>query len=127
VYLGDSGILHALLDIEGYDHLLANSVAGASWEGFVIDNILPKYDRWRPSFLRTSNGAEIDLVLERGNRSHFFEFKLSKAPKPSRGFYQLVDDMQPDSAWVVAPVDEAYEIRRDIHVCPLNMLPKLLV
>jgi len=127
MYLRDSGILHALLDIEGYDHLLANSVAGASWEGFVMDNILPKYERWRPSFLRTSNGAEVDLVLERGSRYHFFEFKLSKAPKPSRGFYQLVDDMQPDSAWVVAPVDEIYEIRRDIHVCPLDMLPKLLM
>ncbi len=125
VYLRDSGILHALLDIEGYDRLLAHSAAGASWEGFVMDNILPKYKRWRPSFLRTSNGAEIDLVLERGGRSHFFEFKLSKAPKPSRGFYQLVDDMQPDSAWVVAPVDDIYEIRHDIHVCPLDKLPTL--
>ncbi len=125
VYLRDSGILHALLDIERYDRLLAHSVAGASWEGFVMDNILPKYERWRPSFLRTSNGAEVDLVLERGGRSHFFEFKLSKAPKPSRGFYQLVDDMQPDSAWIVAPVDDIYEIRHDIHVCPLDKLPTL--
>jgi len=125
VYLRDSGILHALLDIEKYDRLLAHSVAGASWEGFVMDNLLPKYKRWRPSFLRTSNGAEIDLVLERGGRSHFFEFKLSKAPKPSRGFYQLVDDMQPESAWIVAPVDDIYEIRHDIFVCPLNKLPML--
>ncbi len=125
VYLRDSGILHALLDIERYDRLLAHSVAGASWEGFVMDNILPKYEHWRPSFLRTSNGAEVDLVLERGGRSHFFEFKLSKAPKPSRGFYQLVDDMQSDSAWVVAPVDDIYEIRHDVHVCPLDKLPTL--
>ncbi len=125
VYLRDSGILHALLDIEEYDRLLAHPVSGASWEGFAMDNILPRYERWRPSFVRTSNGAEVDLILERGGRAHFFEFKLSKAPKPSRGFYQLVDDMQPDSAWVVAPVDDVYEIRHDIHVCPLHKLPVL--
>ena len=127
VYLRDSGILHALLGIEEFDYLLANSVSGSSWEGFVIENILPKYERWRPSFLRTSNGAEVDLVLERGGKHHFFEFKLSKAPKASRGFYQLVDDMQPDSAWIVAPVDEAYEIRQGIYVCPPDKLPMLLM
>jgi len=57
--------------------------------------------------------------------THFFEFKLSKAPKPSKGLYQLVDDMQPDSAWVVAPVDDIYEIRHDVQVCPLDKLPTL--
>ncbi|MCK5341681.1 MAG: ATP-binding protein [Desulfobulbaceae bacterium] len=122
VYLRDSGILHALLDIEGYDYLLANPVAGASWEGFVIENIVAEYDRWSPSFMRTSNGAEVDLLMERGGRRHLFEFKLSKAPKPSRGFYELVDDMQPESAWVIAPVDESYEIRKGIFVCSPEQL-----
>ncbi len=122
VYLRDSGILHALLDIEGYDYLLAHPVAGASWEGFMIENIVAEYDRWNPSFLRTSNGAEVDLLLERGGQHHLFEFKLSKAPKPSRGFYELVDDMQPESAWVIAPVDESYEIRKGIVVCSPEQL-----
>lgn len=117
IYLRDSGILHALLEIEEYDYLLANPIAGASWEGFVIENIIAKYARWRPSFLRTSNGAEIDLVLERAGRCRLFECKLSKAPKPSRGFYELVDCMQPESAWVIAPVDEPYEIRKGVFVC----------
>lgn len=122
IYLRDSGILHALLEIEAYDYLLANPVAGASWEGFVIENIITRYDRWRPSFLRTSNGAEIDLMLERGGRRHLFECKLSKAPKPSRGFYELVDIMKPESAWVIAPVDAVYEIKKRIVVCPLEQL-----
>ncbi len=122
VYIRDSGILHALLGIETYDFLLANSVAGASWEGFVIENILFGHERWRPSFLRTSNGAEVDLLLERGGKRLFFEFKLSKAPKPSRGFYQLVEDILPDRAWVVAPVDEMYELRQDVFITPLDAL-----
>ena len=122
IYLRDSGILHALLEIEAYDYLLANPLAGASWEGFVIENIITRYDRWRPSFLRTSNGAEIDLMLERAGRRHLFECKLSKAPKPSRGFYELTDIMKPESAWVIAPVNAIYEIKKRIIVCPLEQL-----
>lgn len=122
VYLRDSGIVHALLGIEKYDFLLASPGVGASWEGFVLDNILPRTKRWRPSFLRTSNGAEVDLLLERAGRYHLFEFKLSKAPKPSRGFYELVADLKPEGAYVVAPVDEAYEIRKGIHVCSPEMI-----
>ncbi len=120
IYLRDSGILHALLDIEEYDFLLANPAAGASWEGFVIENIIAGYEQFRPSFLRTSNGAEIDLLLERGGRFHLFECKLSKAPKPSRGFYELVNSIQPESASIIAPVDEAYELHPGIWVKPLE-------
>lgn len=118
IYLRDSGILHALLDVEQYDALLANPIAGASWEGFVIENIITEHDRFRASFLRTSNGAEIDLMLDRAGQQHLFECKLSKAPKPSRGFYELVDAIKPKTAWVVSPVDEPYEIKKGIYVCP---------
>lgn len=119
IYLRDSGILHALLDVEGYDTLLANPAAGPSWEGFVLENIIARHPRWQASFMRTSNGAEIDLLLERSGRRHLFECKLSKAPKPSRGFHELLEDLQPDGAWIVAPTDEAYEISKAVKVCPL--------
>lgn len=124
IFIRDSGILHALLDIETYDYLLANPKAGASWEGFAVENIIALYDRWQPSFLRTSNGAEIDLVLERSGRRHVFECKLSKAPKPSRGFHELVDRLQPESARVIAPVDEPFEIKKGIVVCSPNHLDR---
>jgi len=58
---------------------------------------------------RTSNGAEIDLILERGRSRKVFEFKASKAPKHSRGFFELLGDLSPESASVVAPVDESYQ------------------
>jgi predicted AAA+ superfamily ATPase len=122
IYLRDSGILHALLEIETYDNLLANPVAGASWEGFVIENIIAENNGWKPSFLRTSNGAEIDLMLERSGRRHLFECKLSKAPKASRGFYELADAIQADSAQVVAPVDAPYMLKKHINVCPPDHL-----
>ena len=119
-YLRDSGLLHALLDIEEYDYLLANPLAGASWEGFAIENLCARYEGFKASFLRTTNGAEIDLLLERRGQTHLFECKLSKAPKPSRGFYTMVADLNPTTASVIAPVDEAYEIKPGIRVCPLQ-------
>jgi hypothetical protein len=122
LYLRDSGILHGFLEIETYDYLLANPAADASWEGFAIENIIAQHDHWRPSFLRTSNGAEIDLVLERAGQCRVFECKLSKAPKPSRGFHELIDSLKPESAWVIAPVDEPYEIGKGIFVCPPGQL-----
>jgi predicted AAA+ superfamily ATPase len=117
IYLRDSGILHALIGIEQYDSLLANPIAGASWEGFVIENLITEYDRFHPSFVKTSNGAEIDLILEKAGKRHLFECKLSKAPKPSRGFYELLHAIKPETAWVVAPIDEPYEIKKGVAVC----------
>ena len=116
VYIRDTGLLHELLDIESYDQLLGHPVLGASWESFAMENIITCMPKWHPSFLRTSNGAEVDLILERGNIRKIFEFKASKAPKPTRGFFELVNDLQPDSASIIAPVDESYNISRKIKV-----------
>ncbi len=116
VYLRDPGILHALLDIERYDQLLAHPVNGASFEGFVLENLMAAMPRHRPSFIRTSNGAEIDLVMERGASIEVFEFKLSKSPRPSRGFHELVRVLEPQKAWIVAPVEESYEFSKGITV-----------
>ncbi len=111
VYLRDSGILHALLDVDDFDHLLAHPSMGSSWEGFCIEHVVAKLPDWRPSFLRTSNGAEVDLVMQKAHRTLFFEFKSSKAPKLQRGFSELMDNLRPEQAWVLAPVDEAYPLK----------------
>lgn len=116
LYIRDSGLLHVLRQVESFDQLIANPLNGPSWEGFVIENLITMNPRWRPSFIRTTNGAEVDLVLERGDSRIFFECKLTKAPKVSRGFRQLVADLQPDSAWIVSPVEDSYEIEAGIHV-----------
>ena len=66
--------------------------------------------------------AEIDLMFEQAGRCHLFECKLSKAPKPSRGFFELAERIKPESAWVIAPVDTCYRIKKGISVCPLDQL-----
>jgi predicted AAA+ superfamily ATPase len=118
LYLRDSGLLHNLLGIETYDDLLAHPQAGESWEGFVIEQLIAAHPRWRPRFLRTSNGAELDLVLERGRQRRVYEIKLSKAPRVSRGFHELVGQLQPERAELIAPVDQAFEARPGIWVRP---------
>ena len=116
VYLRDCGILHALLGIEDFDQLLAYPSNGASWEGYSLENIVAAMPRHRPSYIRTSNGAEIDLVMERGAEREVFEFKLSRSPKPSRGFHELIKEVRPQRSWIVAPVDEPYEYSTDVTV-----------
>lgn len=116
VYLRDSGILHALNGIETYDDLLSHPGNGASWEGWVIETLLSIHRRWKPSFLRTSNQAEVDIILERGTKRVLIECKLTKAPSPSRGFYQLIQDLRPQEAWIVAPVDQVYEVASGVRV-----------
>lgn len=116
LYLRDTGILHALLELEDFDQLLANPQVGESWEAFVIEQLVTALPRWHPSFLRTSNGAEIDLLLERAGRRKVFEIKLSKAPKPARGLYRLIEDLKPESATLIAPVDDSYPFSAGVWV-----------
>lgn len=114
IYLRDSGILHSLLEADDFDHLLAHPMMGASWEGFCVEHVISKLPDWRPSFLRTSNGAEVDLVMQKANRTLFFEFKSSKAPKLTRGFSELMEDVKPEQAWVLAPVDDSYPLKKNV-------------
>ncbi|HEX3526297.1 MAG TPA: ATP-binding protein [Thermoanaerobaculia bacterium] len=122
VYIRDSGILHSLLQIDSLDDVLAHPACGASWEGLVIENIVATLPGWQPSFYRTTAGAEIDLILERGGRRLAIECKASTAPVVSRGFWTALDDLGIDEAWVVAPVDGAYPLRAGVTVTPLRAL-----
>jgi predicted AAA+ superfamily ATPase len=90
VYVRDPGILHSLLGIENKDDLFGHPVFGSSWEGFALENILSAYPGHKPYFYRTSSGVEIDLVLERGKKRIAFEFKASKSPSLSKGFYRAL-------------------------------------
>lgn len=108
VYVRDAGLLHALLDIETLDALYGHPVFGASWEGLVIEQLLAVAPDWQASYYRSSHGAEIDLVLERGQRRLAIEIKASTTPKLARGVQHALDDLQPEALWIIAPVDAAY-------------------
>jgi hypothetical protein len=120
IYIRDSGILHALLDIRTHDDLLSHPVLGASFEGFAMENIIAAAKNYTASFYRTSAGAEIDLILKKGRRILAFELKSSTVPKVSKGFWNALDDISPDEAYVVAPVTASYPIKGGVMVSPLQ-------
>jgi hypothetical protein len=124
VYVRDSGVLHALLGIDSKSDLFGHPVFGSSWEGFVLENLISAYPKHSPSFYRTSSGVEIDLILERGTKRIAFECKASKSPVLSKGFYQALQDLSIDNAYVISPVDEQYPLKKNVSVAPLHDFAK---
>ena len=120
IYIRDSGILHALLEIEDREELWGHPIYGASWEGFVIENICSELGRWSPSFFKTAAGAEIDLVLTKGQRRIAVECKASSAPEVRKGFWNALKDLEIKEAWVIAPVLETYPIEKNVFVANLE-------
>lgn len=120
VYIRDSGLLHCLLGIETMEELFAHPVYGSSFEGYVIENIVSQLPRWDVSFFRTSNGAEIDLLLTRGKRRIALEIKSSTSPKISTGFRSSIETIAPEKAYVIAQVEDAYPVADNITVLPLD-------
>jgi hypothetical protein len=100
VYLRDSGILHALLDIASLDDLAGYPVVGASREGWVLKQIAQLISpQWQLSFYRTAAGAEMDIVDERGSRRIAFEIKFSSASSLTKGFWSAMSDLAPERAY----------------------------
>jgi predicted AAA+ superfamily ATPase len=129
VYVRDTGVAHALLTIPDLDTLLGHPVAGPSWEGFVIENLIaaapPGSKAW---FYRTAEGAEIDLLLELGAAGRWaVEVKRSLSdPKPSKGFHLASDDVKAIRRLVVYPGQEPYRLDAKTEVTPLDGLVQLL-
>ena len=98
----------------------AVAILEASFEGFAMENILAFANNYEPSFYRTSAGAEIDLILRRGRRTLAFELKSSTVPRVSKGFWNALNDISPDEAYVVAPVKESYPMKGGVMVSPLQ-------
>ena len=127
VYLRDSGLLHAMLGLASVKDLQGHAIAGASWEGFVVEQVaacLPPDAQL--SFYRTAAGAEIDLVIEHRAQKVAVEIKFSSAPKPTKGFWQALDDLKVTRAFVVAPVSRRYPLAAGVDVLPVQELAALL-
>ena len=127
VYLRDSGLLHALLDIVTFDHLVGHPAYGLSWEGFVIEQIINlSPPAWRQYFFRTAAGAEVDLlVVPPGRPPVPIEIKATRAPAVSRGFHEVYRDLGCSHGFVVYGGDEAFPLARDIEALPIGQLARV--
>ena len=117
VYVRDSGLVHALLGLPNLDAVLGHPIAGSSWEGFVMEQLINAAPQAQACFYRTSNGAEVDLVLTfRNQQTWVIEVKRSSAPTVSRGFYQAATDLGAVRKLLVAPVAQPYPLKDGIEV-----------
>ena len=115
VYLRDSGLLHHLLNISTADELFNHPSRGASWEGFVIEDVLRRerlIHRWsQPFFWRTAAGAEIDLLLDRGDERIAIEVKAGRGDdvRAVRTLREAMPDVDARRGWII---DQAPGIER---------------
>ena len=123
IYVRDSGLVHALLGLADREAVLGHPVAGASWEGFVVESLLGAApEATEAYFYRTAAGAEIDLLLRFADgRLWVFEIKRSLSPKVERGFHTACEDLQPDRKILVYPGSEPFPLGEGIEVMPLPL------
>lgn len=121
IFIRDSGILHALMNIHDMNSLLAHPKMGSSWEGFVIENILNLIDsRWTYSYYRTSTQVEIDLVLHTPDSEIWaIEIKRKSAPKLGRGFFEACKDLKATHKWLIYAGNERYPLQKEVEVIGL--------
>ncbi len=129
IYVRDSGIVHALLGIADYNSLAGHPIVGASWEGFVIENLISSAPQGtRASFYRTSAGAEVDIVLELpGSRAPWaIEIKRGLSGALGRGFRNAVEDIRPECCFVVTAGTDRYPVADDVEAIGLREMASTL-
>jgi predicted AAA+ superfamily ATPase len=117
VFVRDSGLVHALLGIADFNDLSGHPVVGASWEGFVIENLIAASPfGTQASFYRTAAGAEIDLLLEIPKEGLWaIEIKRAATGRPERGFHIACNDLQPTRRFIVNAGQYRYPLSPDLE------------
>ena len=130
VYVRDSGVTHALLGVPDREALFGYPVAGMSWEGFVIENLVAAApERTLASFYRTSAGAEIDLVLEFPGLTEKWaiEIKSGLSAKPTKGFYNAIEDVHPEKTFIVYAGEERYPVSEGVEAISVSEIAQMLL
>jgi hypothetical protein len=123
IYIRDTGILHALLGLKSEAELLAHPRCGASWEGFVIDEVLRSVEPDDAYFWATHNGAEIDLVFLKGGRMYGVECKRTDAPTMTPSMRAALEDLKLERIAVVHPGPRRYSLHERISAVPFEAAP----
>lgn len=124
VFVRDSGVLHALLGLRDKEAVISHPIVGASWEGYVIENLINVAPaETEACFYRASGGAEVDLILTLpGKKPWVVEVKRSLEPRLTKGFYFACDDIQPEARYVVYPGEESFALAKDVMAVSLSAL-----
>ena len=122
IYIHDSGLLHQLLGIKDQRDLLTHPKIGASWEGYVIEEVLSIVqpdDAW---FWATHQGAEIDLVMQKNGQMIGVECKRTDAPRVTASIRTVLNDLNLDKVWLIYPGDKQFILTDKVEALPLKKL-----
>ena len=122
VYIRDSGLLHRLLGIDTEKALLTHPKIGASWEGFVIEQVLAAVPHDDAFFWATHQGAEIDLILLRAGARYGVECKLADAPRLTPSIRNALTDLDLARVAILYPGSQRYPLSDRVEVVPLSSL-----
>jgi hypothetical protein len=128
VYIRDSGVVHALLNIRDREALLGHPVSGASWEGFAIETLVTAAPQnASPLFYRTAIGVEIDLLLEMPRHGLWaIEIKHGVSATPRKGFYSACDDLKVTRRFVVNAGHERFNLDAHTEAIGLRKMAEML-
>jgi hypothetical protein len=126
IYIRDSGILHTLLSLSSFDDILGHPKLGASWEGFVVEQIFALTESRDIYFWATHAGAELDLLLFRHGKRYGFEIKYADAPKTSKSMRGAVSDLGLEHLYIVCPGQDSYPLDDKISVLAIKDLTKTI-
>lgn len=126
IYLRDSGLLHQMLGIRTMTDLLLHPKCGGSWEGYIITEILAVTEPDDAFYWATHAGAELDLMLLKGNKRIGVEIKRADAPGITPSMRTAISDLGLNKLFVIYPGPKRYTLSRNIEVLPITDLPDLL-
>lgn len=126
IYVRDTGLLHALLNIEDTHELQGHPKVGASWEGFALEQVLSVVGERGTYFWSTHTGAELDLLLMRKGKHFGIEFKRTSGPGMTKSLHSAFDTLKLAQAWVVYPGEKRYPIGKNVEALPLKSISEVL-
>ena len=120
LYIRDSGILHALLQLNSLQDVFGHPKLGASWEGFALEHVLSTINTRDAYYWATHGGAELDLLIFASGKRFGFEFKYADAPSLTRSMRVALQDLQLAHLWVVYPGDKIYSLHEYVTAIPID-------
>jgi uncharacterized protein len=126
IYLHDSGLFHSLMSIPDSKTLWSHPKIGASWEGFMLEQILRNISSPEVYFWATHSGAEIDLVVMKGGKRYGIEFKWSEKPSLTKSIHTVKQDIAPEKIWVIYPGKHTYKIDRQVIVVSSDNISEIV-
>ncbi len=124
VYIRDTGLLHYLLGIRTEQELLLHPRSGASWEGYVIEEVIKATSPDEAFFWGTHAGAELDLLLLKNGKRIGIECKRMDAPRLTPSMHIALEDLQLDRLFVIYPGLHPYSLGEKIQAIPLESLAR---